>query len=256
MNQQNLAKHHLIAIAISHYCEKVRWGLDWLGIEYTEENHAPPLHRSHTTKYGGTTVPVLVTEDRAFVSSTAILHYLDTIAPLKQLYPQKSRQEIEQLEQLCDRQLGVATRCWSYYYALQQPRLILRAWCKGVSLEEKQQCAALLTQTIQLFKQNSNVTIAGKEAALQTIREVFEVISDKLRSGKKYLVGDSLSAADITFSALASPVLRPENHPYYSPKIQNLSSEMKSTIEELRHTPAGKFALQLYREQRHTIPIC
>ncbi len=250
MNRQNPVKHHLIAIAISHYCEKVRWGLDWLGIEYTEENHAPPLHRSHTAKYGGTTVPVLVTKNQALINSTAILHYLDTISPKKQLYPHQLRQEIEQLEELCDRQLGVAIRCWSYYYALQQPKLVLRAWCKGVSPEEKQQCAIAFERTVEIFKQNCNATAAGKEAALQTIKEVFEVVNDKLRSGTKYLVGDSLSAADISFAALASPILRPENHPYYSPKIDNLSSEMKSTIKDLRNTLAGKFALQLYKQKR------
>lgn len=30
-------KPRLIAIALSHYCEKVRWALDYLGIDYVEE---------------------------------------------------------------------------------------------------------------------------------------------------------------------------------------------------------------------------
>ena len=250
MNRQNPGKHHLIAITISHYCEKVRWSLDWLGIEYTEENHAPPLHRAHTAKYGGTTVPVLITNNQALIDSTAILHYLDSISPEKQLYPHQLCQEIEQLEELCDRQLGIAARCWSYYYALQQPKLVFRAWCKGVTSEEKQQCATIFNQTVETFKQNSNITTAGKEAAEQTIQQVFEVVSDKLRSDREYLVGDSLSAADITFAALASPILRPENHPYYSSKIDNFSPEMKSTIEDLRNSKAGKFVLQLYKQRR------
>lgn len=253
MNQNKPPQHQLIAIAISHYCEKVRWRLDRLGIKYTEENHAPPFHRAHTSPHGGTTVPVLITKDRAFTSSTAILHYLDTISPQKPLYPQPYRQEIEQIEALCDRHLGLATRSWSYYYALQRPKLVLRAWCQGVSLEEKQQCKAKLAQTIEVLRQNYDATEAGKEAALQVVWEVFEVINQKLRLGAKYLIGNSMTAADITFAALASPILRPINHPYYSAKISYLAPEMKSTIEELRNTPAGKFAGQLYQKQRFMV---
>ncbi|MEN9520669.1 MAG: hypothetical protein RLZZ381_3257, partial [Cyanobacteriota bacterium] len=44
MNIANKNKPLLIAIAISHYCEKVRWAMDYLDIEYVEENHASPFH--------------------------------------------------------------------------------------------------------------------------------------------------------------------------------------------------------------------
>ena len=253
MNQKKIPQHQLIAIAISHYCEKVRWGLDRLGIEYTEENHAPPFHRSYTLPHGGTTVPVLVINNQAFTSSTAILHYLDRISPQKQLYPEPYRQEIEKTEALCDQHLGPATRSWSYYYALQRPKLVLRAWCQEVSPTEKKQCIAMLPQTIEVFRQNFDATEAGTAAALQVIEEVFEVINQKLRLGAKYLIGNSMTAADITFAALASPILRPINHPHYSAKISHLVPEMRSTIEEIRNTPAGKFAGQLYQEQRSMV---
>lgn len=34
MNAVNKDKPRLIAIALSHYCEKVRWALDYLNINY------------------------------------------------------------------------------------------------------------------------------------------------------------------------------------------------------------------------------
>ncbi|MEO0685263.1 MAG: glutathione S-transferase N-terminal domain-containing protein, partial [Cyanobacteria bacterium J06649_11] len=64
---------------ISHYCEKARWAMDYLEIDYLEEDHAPPFHKQYTSQHGGSSVPVLVTEKEAFTDSKDILHYLDRI---------------------------------------------------------------------------------------------------------------------------------------------------------------------------------
>ncbi|MCC0179772.1 glutathione S-transferase N-terminal domain-containing protein, partial [Waterburya agarophytonicola K14] len=69
-------KPRLIAIAISHYCEKVRWALDYFNIDYIEENHAPPFHRQYTSPYGGTTVPVLVTDNKTHLPHVK-MYYLE-----------------------------------------------------------------------------------------------------------------------------------------------------------------------------------
>jgi len=253
MNDHQTISLRLITITISHYCEKVRWALDYLNIDYQEEGHAPPFHRKHTGRYGGTTVPVLIVGEKALIDSRDILHYLDTIAPgSKQLYPKQSelRQEVEELEKLFDTQLGVATRCWGYYYGLQQPLQILLAWVKEVPWSEKIGCAIVFPKIPKLLRQKYHATETGKEAALQTIRDIFAIVSQKLEPGQKYLVGNSLSAADITLAALAAPVLRPEHHPVYSSQLSKLPTEMVSIIEELRATPTGIFVLNLYQEQR------
>ncbi|XZO04321.1 MAG: hypothetical protein ACM65L_11635 [Microcoleus sp.] len=64
------------------------------------------------------------------------------------------------------------------------------------------------------------------------------------------LVGDTISAADITFAALAAPVLLPPEHPVMVSKIAELPIEMAAVIKELQLTAAGVYALRLYREQR------
>jgi glutathione S-transferase len=252
MNIANKNKPLLIAIAISHYCEKVRWAMDYFDIDYIEENHAPPFHRKYTSLYAGTSVPVLVDNDKAFTDSKDILHYLDTIAPDKQLYPQdpELRQQAETLEALFDDKLGVATRCLGYYYAIEQPWSILAAWGKGTSLLEKIKCAVAFPKTVNWLKQNYNVTTQGKEAALQDIKEVFTVVNQRLNSGQKYLLGNNLSSTDITFAALASPVIRPEHHPVYDSRLSKLSTEMVAVTRELRDTPAGELVMRMYREHR------
>lgn len=249
MNKQ---KPRLIAIAISHYCEKVRWAMDYLNIDYVEENHAPPFHRQYTSRYQGTTVPVLVTDKKALVDSHDILHYLDSVSTDRQLYPPDPElgDRVETLEELFDRKLGVATRCWAYYYAIKKPWAIAIAWGKQAPLIEKIKIAIAFPKIPDLLKQNYNLTLEGKDSALRKIREIFTIVSQKLNSGQQYLVGDRLSAADITFAALASPVIRPKNHPVYDSQLSKFPTEMVEVIEELRATPAGELVLRMYREHR------
>jgi glutathione S-transferase len=252
MNTVNKNKPLLITIATSHYCEKVRWAMDSLGIDYIEENHAPPFHRQYTSRYGGTSVPVLVINDKAFTDSKDILHYLDTIACDRQLYTQdlELRQQAETLEALFDDKLGVATRNWAYYYAIQQPWSILAAWNRGTSWMEKVKSAIAFPVSTKIIKQKYNLTLEGKEAAVQDIREVFTIVNQKLNAGQQYLVGDRFSATDITFAALASLVIRPEHHPVYDSQLAKVPAEMVALVEELRATLAGELVIRMYREHR------
>jgi glutathione S-transferase len=252
MNTANPNKSLLLTITTSHYCEKVRWAMDWLGIDYVEENHAPPFHRKYTSRYGGTSVPVLVVNDKAFTDSQDILHYLDTIAPDQKLYPQdpELRQQAETLEALFDDKLGIAARNWAYYYAIKQPWSILAAWSKGISPIEKVKCAIAFPVATKIIKQKYNLTVEGNKTAVQDIEDVFDIVNQKLGSDKQYLIGDRFSATDITFAALASLVIRPEYHPVYSSQLSTLSTEMVEVINELRATPAGELVMRMYREHR------
>jgi glutathione S-transferase len=130
----------LITFQISHYCEKVRWALDRTGFPYVEECHLPPLHRLKTTPLGGSSVPVLVTEVEILKDSADILKHLDAVASSHlKLYPESSvlRHEVEDLEVQFNFELGVSTRQWGYFYALQNQSVMEQLWCKGVPTWEK-----------------------------------------------------------------------------------------------------------------------
>lgn len=143
MNHSTIAKAEvvrLITIPISHYSEKVRWVLDLLKIPYIEERHVPVFHRLATRKYGGSSVPVLVTQSGNFTDSTDILHYLDTLSPESQhLYPKEPelRREVEELEELFDARLGADTRNWGYFYRSGDRKTMRKAWCNGTPQFER-----------------------------------------------------------------------------------------------------------------------
>ena len=242
----------LIAIALSHYCEKVRWAMNYLNIDYIEEDHAPPFHRQYTSSHGGTTVPVLVTGDEALIDSHDILQYLDSISEDKKLYPEDTqlRDRVIVLEKLFDEKLGVATRIWGYYYAIQKPLTVAIAWGIKAPLIERVKTIFAFPKIPTLLKRFYRITPKTKDAALKDIREVFAVVNQELNGDRQYLVGDRLSAADITFAALASPILYPPNHPVYSSNLSKISPERASTINELRTTPAGELVMRMYEQHR------
>lgn len=243
----------LITIPISHYCEKVRWALDLLKIPYVEEKHVPAFHRSVTRKYGGSSVPILVTKSGIFTDSTDILHYLDTISSSAfRLYPEKPElhREVEELEELFDTRLGADIRNWGYYYRLGDRKTMRRAWCNGTPVLERVGFEIAFPLISAKVRQVYSITADSAASSLQGIKEIFETVDRRLAGGKTYLVGDTISAADITFAALAAPVLLPPEHPVMVSKIAELPIAMATVIKQLQSTVAGVYALRLYREQR------
>ncbi|NJK66736.1 MAG: glutathione S-transferase [Microcoleus sp. CSU_2_2] len=243
----------LITIPISHYCEKVRWALDLLKIPYIEERHVPAFHRLATRKYEGSTVPILVSNAGNFTDSTDILHYLDTLSSESQrLYPEEPelRREVEALEELFDAKLGVDIRTWGYFYRSNNRKTMRRAWCKETPLFEQVGFEIAFPFISAKVRQLYSITAESAARSLQGIREIFETVNQKLADDRPYLGGDKLSAADLTFAALAAPILQPPEHPVLVSKIEELPIEMATVIKELRATAAGVYALRLYREQR------
>lgn len=249
----NSYTNRLITIAVSHYCEKVRWVLDWLNIPYIEESHVPLFHRFATGKHGGTSVPVLVTETSAFTDSTDSLHYLNIIAPEgRHLYPTdpELRREVEQLEELFDRKLGVNILRWGYFYRLNDAQMMRQMWSKGTPGFEQVGLAIAFPLMRRIVRQAYNVTASSAASSLAEIKQVFEIVNQRLADNRLYLVGEKFSAADLTFAALAAPALRPLEHPIISSQVNEIKSKAL-VIQELQATLVGAYALRLYK-QRHS----
>lgn len=243
----------LITFRISHYCEKVRWALDRIGFPYVEECHLPPLHRLKTIPLGGSSVPVLVTEAEILKDSADILKYLETAAPphLK-LYPNSPvlRHEVEKLEAQFNRKLGTSTRQWGYFYALQNRSVMQQLWCEGVPTWEKLLFPVLFPLTRHLVHSSYNVHRESALAAYRRTQQIFEMVSNCLSDGRKYLVGDCFSGADLAFASLSAPGLVPDEYGGLFPELNQLPDEMVEQIQILRETVAGRYALRLYQEER------
>jgi glutathione S-transferase len=244
----------LITLPLSHYCEKARWALDLAGIEYREERHLPLVHRWHTRRLGATTVPILVTIEGALTDSADIVRYADRHSRAVRLLPSRAadRQEAVELERYLDRELGPHVRRWAYFHILKSRRLLNRLAATGVQLPERLLTSPIMTVTRPLIRRGYRVGPDAAERSLLRVHEVFKAIGERLADRRRYLVADELGVADITFAALAAPVLLPERHGGAQRPLDELPDAMRCECVRLRSTPAGTYALGLYERHRGT----
>jgi glutathione S-transferase len=238
----------LVTIPFSHYCEKARWALDRAGVAYAEDGHLPLFHYLATLRArGGRTVPVVVAGDRVLADSTDIVAWADAHRPGSLLPPDPA--EALALEDDFDRDLGPATRRWAYFHLLP----VREAMATMTSVVPRWELAALrVTRPVAFgfMRRGLKIDAAGVERSRVKIEETFARVGERLRDGRRYLAGDRFTVADLTFAALATPILYPPEHPIPMPPVAVFPPEARAQIDRWRASPAGTYARRMYAEHR------
>jgi glutathione S-transferase len=248
----NTAPAVLITIPLSHYCEKARWALDRVALPYREEPHVPLLHRWATRRNGGTGVPLLVQGDRRWTDSTHILVHADAFRGGGVLFPRDAalRREVDRLEELFDTQLGPNTRRWAYEHLLPDARLLRSLWSREAPGIEALLLPLITPIARRLIRSAYKVTPERALRSLNTVRDVFGQVDRQMSDGRRFLVGDCFTAADLSFAALAAPVLFPAECRAVLPVLDTVPVTMRDEVLKFRVTVAGQFALRLYAAER------
>ncbi len=246
----------LITIPLSHYCEKARWALDRVALPYREEPHAPLLHRLATKRHVRGTVPVLVHTGSRFSDSTDILKHVDTVSGGDRLYPLDAelRRDVEELEERFDRGLGPHTRRWAYGQALAQTNSLRSLWARDVPPLEATVIQVITPLVRRLVRRGYKITPENAQRSLERVRDVFRQVDGLLSDGRRFLAGERFTAADLTFAALAAPVLLPAECRAVQPALDDVPAAMCEEILRFRETEAGQFALRMFTQERgHTV---
>ena len=241
----------LIAIPISHYCEKARWGLERAGIEFVEERHLQVIHHFYTLKArGGLTTPVLILGDGTVIGeSSKILAWTDTqVEPDRHLYPDDIADRVRAIEHWLDTTLGPDGRAWLYGQMLGSPEILEKYGLEGLPDWERK----AFDKLIPYFKYYlaARIRIQHTNPDISSIRGIYDEIADRLADGRPYLCGDRFTAADLTFAALSAAVVLPTKYGVELPKIEELPEHMQSRLKEMREHPAGQFAMRLFETER------
>ncbi|NVB80301.1 MAG: glutathione S-transferase [Kofleriaceae bacterium] len=243
----------LITIPFSHYCEKARWALDRCGVDYEEDGHLPMFHYLATYRSGAKrTVPVLVDGKTLVRDSTDIIAWADKRRP-GSLIPIAGAEDALAIEDDLDNHFGPATRRWGYYYLLPN-KATDKIITAGVPGWERTLLKLSRPLAVSFLKRGLKIDAAGVERSRKKIESAFARVGEILGDGRRYLTGERFTVADLTFAALAAPVLLPPEHPVQQFAVDLFPQEARDQIEAWRRTPAGRFALRLYADERVSLP--
>ena len=246
----------LITIPMSHYCEKARWALDRLGLRYVEERHLQVFHYPRTYWFSrGPTVPVLIDNEVTLADSSAILKFLDQYAAAgRELYPAEPslRAEVQNWERLFDDELGVESRRWVYFHMLPHPLRGLRTAGDRVPWFELLLAPFCYPAIRWFIARKLDVRAETVERGMARCWQIIAKTDACLADGRRYLVGDRLSAADISLACMLAPFVLPPQYGSRLPTLDMLPAPMRADLCAVRGTATGQFVMRLFERERHT----
>jgi glutathione S-transferase len=244
----------LITIGFSHYCEKARWAVDRTELEYREDDHVPLFHWRATLGSGAKrTVPALVMPGRVLKESNDILRFCDEqLAPERRLFPEDAaaRAEVEALVADFDRGLGPAIRRWLYFHLLPDRSVASELLTSTGPGWERSVTRTLFPVMRAMMRRGMKVDAAGAARSWQRVAATFDAVDARLADGRRYLVGDRFSAADLTFAALASVLVGPKERGFPVPDAGTRIPAIAAEIAAAKARPCGRFIARIYAEER------
>jgi glutathione S-transferase len=244
----------LLTIPISHFCEKARWALERAGIEYVEERHVQGIHRIVARRAGGgTTMPVLVTDEGVFAESEDILRYADEqLDEDDRLFPAdpQVRDEAVGLCRELDEGLGPDGRRLMYALMLELKGPMLQVNNQGVPAWEGRAMSALWPLVTRWGRRDLGIDDDTVRVDEGNVRRAFDAVAERRADGRPYLCGERFTAADLTFAALAAAVIVPPEYGVRLPQPDELPEHIARPVREFREHPAGAYAMELFRTER------
>jgi glutathione S-transferase len=241
----------LVTIRFSHYCEKARWALDRARLAYDEDAHAPVLSYPAALRAAGKrTVPVLVTDDGVMSSSGAILDWADRRGTGPALRPPELAHAVAALERTFDDKLGPATRRVAYGHILPDRSSVATMFSSIGPAWERRVGTASHPAIAAFIRRGLKIDPAGVARSRRRVDAIFADVASRLDDGRRYLCGDAFTGADLTFAALAAPLVYPDGYARFGVPLEDMAPSVRELVRSYRHTRAGAFVLRLYAEDR------
>jgi len=230
-------------MAVSHFCEKVRWTLDYKGIAFTRKTFLPGLHIKPIRKLSNSSqssVPVLQNGDVIIQDSRAIVHYLETQYPNPSLYPTDAS-DLEQMQAwqlLADDTVGIAVRHICYHVLLEHPKLLIPILAQDGPWYSKPLLTVFFPKLKRLMREKMHINQTSFDESTHILDTVMQSLRIRLQH-HQFLVGERFSIADLTFAALLAPLARVKGYgvpwPQQVPEaLQQLDTQYKDVLDWVR----------------------
>jgi len=244
----------MISVPVSPYVELARWVLERLSVGYVEQRHVPVFNTLAARRHrGGTVVPVLNIGARSLTDARQIVDHYDAGAPPHlRLFPSSPTQNSEAralFDELYDG-LGVAVRAWAYAYQLPVRSVTTRAWIAGAPLHER----LIVPVVYPLIAKRVGRGLGLHPGSIPEQRALIDASLDRLDArladGRRYLLGDALTAPDLALATMIAPVVVPPEYAGPLPGFDESPAPMQREMTEIRDRPAAQLALRIFREER------
>lgn len=244
----------LYVFAISHYCEKARWALDHLGVGY-ELRHLPPgFHVEMTKELGapGSALPLLVCEERTVQGSSAIVDWADSVAvdPSRRLRPDSAFEgECRALEQRLDDVAGVHVR--RYYYSeaiVEHPDSVRPIFLRDLDPSQRRALEESWGVVCQLMTGAMDLGPEQWRESRRILEGELDWLDGLLGDGRRFLLGDRFSRADLTAASLLAPLALPKEHPTYG--MLEVPPRARVDLARWAGRPTVAWVRRIYREHR------
>jgi glutathione S-transferase len=252
---KNTDKPVLWQIDISHYAEKVRWALDYKEVDHVRRSPLPGTHipiALFLTRGAQPTIPVLEMDGRAIGDSTAIIAALDAKFLDRPLYPSTphERERALDLEDWFDENLGPHARLLPFYELIQEPDVFAEVAAESVPgpLGKVKPVVGAYGRIYTSLRWGANKD-EDAERAREGIVAAFDKLEAELEKGDgEYLVGNSLSVADVTAASLFYPIVVPPEGPL-SPDLPRPAA-FESFRQSLSDRPGYRWVEETFRRHR------
>lgn len=225
----------LYQFAISHYCEKIRWALDFKELSYETVNLLPGQHVKAIRKLTGeaSSVPVLAHDGQIVQGSARILDYLDETFPEQPLTPDNAdfREQALAWEHRLDQEAGPAIRCYSYHHFLQRPKIVVPMLAAGTPFYNRILLSLAFSRVDEVMRKWMKINEKTAEKSRQTMEGLLTELAG-IYSKQPFLVGDHFSRADLTAAALFAPMFQPPEYPVPWPKPGRIPKDIKAWLDQ------------------------
>jgi len=203
----------LYQFAISHYCEKARWALDYKGLDYQIINLLPGLHFSKTKKFSpNSNLPILVHGDKTIQGSSQIIDYLDLHFTDKSLTPVKEADAVQakEWEKFADENIGPHIRRILYHTLLAHPEIVIPFFSHHGPWYSKFYFKVGFKKLVRVMRKFMSINDENVRISEQILSNAIEKIGLHLgQQTSSFMVGDQFSRADLAIAALLAPLIRP-----------------------------------------------
>jgi len=254
------SKPNLYVFSISHFCEKARWALDYVGIEYQLRYLAPGSNIKLAKQLGAlrTTLPILeskvrsrsnVVQGSGLIFEWAEANKAELSPSLNPTLDQPTEVDLSKLEKRLDDVLGFHIRRYYYSEALvDYPEIVKPLFVNKLEGKDRWKTDLfwfrIRSKMIEMMDLGPTQGLESREV----LEKELDLLDKLLVNEQPYLIGSGFSYLDITAASLLAPLIKPEEHPEYEDLLW--PPRIAADCGTWQNRPCLQWARSMYKKHR------